>query len=112
MSSFTKHGHAGTLKRRIAIVGAVLILAAQFVGVIHWHRAAPSDQITAHSELALDNGLCALCLLAFHSNFSPSTGPVVYHGAVATRQTVCLLRDVVLSSRSASTPSRAPPFTA
>lgn len=107
-----KNNARSALKRRIAILGAALILTAQFVAAVHWHLAPGADRVAAASERSLDNGLCALCLLGSHSNFNPTASPSIEQVGFASRFTPRLSHDCFLSSRSVSTLTRAPPLAA
>jgi hypothetical protein len=65
--------------RRIAVAGAALILFVQLLGAIHWHPANFDNAASASAALSVDNGLCAVCLLAFHSSLNPATVPTLAH---------------------------------
>src|SRR5260221_10736530 len=112
MSIFSRARTRTARDPRVAILAAILILGAQFIGVAHWHRVSSSAHIASQGELSLDSSLCAVCQLAFHSSFNPSARPALYHAALATRLTIWIVSDTFLSPRSVSTPTRAPPFTA
>lgn len=66
-------GRAG----RLAVLGAAVLISAQLLGVIHSHRSALSRGVTSQSQSTEDNGLCAVCLLAFHSPTNPASAPVL-----------------------------------
>src|SRR5216683_256653 len=97
MSTFSSARPRTARNPRVAIFAAILILAAQFVGVAHWHRIGSSEQISSHGELSLDSSLCAVCQLAFHSSFNPSARPALYHAALVTRLTIWIVSDTFLS---------------
>jgi hypothetical protein len=69
----------GALIRRgakpIALFGVVLILAAQFMAVTHFHQTNRTRQFNSHTQVVADDGLCALCNLAFHAPVNPATIP-------------------------------------
>src|ERR1700674_4624849 len=56
----------------IALAGAALILAAQFLALTHFHQRSPIRQFNAQTQLVADDGLCALCNLALHAPLSPA----------------------------------------
>lgn len=62
--------------RRLAVLAAVLLLSAQLLGAIHCHPAALMRGVTSQAQLTVDNGLCAVCLFAFHSPTNPTSLPL------------------------------------
>lgn len=63
--------------KSIALFGAALILAAQFLALTHFHQGNPSRQFNAQTQAATDDGLCALCILAFHAPLNPAAMPAL-----------------------------------
>jgi hypothetical protein len=62
--------------KSVALIAAAFVLAAQLVAVAHYHqgRFEPS---AAQAAVVPDNGLCALCILAFHSPLNPAAEPAI-----------------------------------
>lgn len=77
MGKVVRANHASM--RRIAVAGAALILFVQLLGAIHWHPANFDNAASASAALSVDNGLCAVCLLAFHTSLNPATVPTLAH---------------------------------
>jgi hypothetical protein len=65
--------------RRVALAGAALILFAQLLGAAHWHPANLDRTASASTALSADSGVCAVCLLAFHTTLSPAAAPALVH---------------------------------
>lgn len=53
--------------RRIAVFVAVVLLLAQTAGAAHYHSLPSAHKYLANPAVVADNGLCALCLVRFHS---------------------------------------------
>jgi hypothetical protein len=53
--------------RRAAALVAVVLLLAQTAGAAHLHPLPTAEAYAAPATVSLDNGLCALCLVRFHS---------------------------------------------
>ncbi|MGH7812990.1 MAG: hypothetical protein ACREQI_03200 [Candidatus Binataceae bacterium] len=66
------------MRGTIAAACAVLILAAQLIGAVHFHQAPRSAQ------LSVNEGLCPICALAFHAPGSMSAAPAILCGPVPT----------------------------
>jgi hypothetical protein len=62
--------------RRIGGISAVILLLAQTVGVAHFHPLPSRHNYLATAAVSVDDGLCALCLVRFHS---PAALVVVPH---------------------------------
>jgi hypothetical protein len=95
--------------KSIALAAAVLILAAQLLALAHNHQGNPTRQFNAHSQVVADDGLCALCNLAFHAPLNPAPTP-----SIARPYTELRLIDTAIASLHVSTPfsscqTRAPP---
>ena len=58
--------------KSFALVGAILLLGAQLFAVAHFHQRNPTRQFNAQTQVVADDGLCALCSLAFHAPFNPA----------------------------------------
>lgn len=63
--------------KSIALVAVTVILAAQFLALAHFHQGNPARQFNAQTRILADDGLCALCLLAFHAPLNPSAAPFI-----------------------------------
>jgi hypothetical protein len=100
------------LRRSIAVLGAALILVAQFVAGVHSHPPTNSATTIASAQPSLDTGLCALCQLAFHSSLNPTSTPNVE--PLETRRALTSIDTWHRFSLfdSASAPTRAPPSAA
>jgi hypothetical protein len=53
--------------RRLACIGAAILLLAQTAGAAHFHPLPSAHQYVTNTAVVADNGLCALCLVRFHS---------------------------------------------
>jgi hypothetical protein len=59
--------------RSVAVFAAVITLAGQLAAASHVHQAAdPCGGVNAVAQVNADGGLCALCLLAFHTSGAPT----------------------------------------
>jgi hypothetical protein len=63
---------------RIAGITAAILLLAQTVGVAHYHPLPSQHKYVTNAAVSVDDGLCALCLVRFHS---PAALIVVPHPA-------------------------------
>jgi hypothetical protein len=63
--------------RSIAIFAAAITLAGQLAAASHVHQAADPYGVNAVAQVSPDGGLCALCLLAFHTSANPPATPAV-----------------------------------
>jgi hypothetical protein len=63
--------------RSVAIFAAVITLAGQLAAASHVHQAADPYGVNAVAQVSADGGLCALCLLAFHTSANPPATPVI-----------------------------------
>jgi hypothetical protein len=52
---------------RIAGITAAILLLAQTVGIAHFHPLPSQRQYLNNAAVSVDDGLCALCLVRFHS---------------------------------------------
>jgi len=94
--------------KSIALLGALLILTAQFLALAHFHQGNPTRQINAQAQAA-DDGLCALCILAFHAPLNPAATPAIERPYAEIRpRDVAVARPHVHASY-ASCRTRAPP---
>jgi hypothetical protein len=52
---------------RIAGIAAAILLMAQTVSIAHFHPLPSHHQYVTNAAVSVDDGLCALCLVRFHS---------------------------------------------
>jgi hypothetical protein len=107
-----RRGIGGLIRRRakpIALVGAVLILAAQFLALTHFHQRNISRQFNAPSRVVADDGLCALCDLVFHAPFNPAAKPTTARPYTAIRNVIVAVANLHVSDSFSSCQTRAPP---
>jgi hypothetical protein len=95
--------------KSIALFGAVLILAAQFVAVAHFHQRNITRQFNAPTQVVADDGLCALCDLVFHAPFNPAAKPTIARPYTAIRNVVVAVANLHVSASFSSCQTRAPP---
>jgi hypothetical protein len=93
----------------IALFGAVLILAAQFLAVAHFHQGNPNRQINAQTQVAANDGLCALCILAFHAPVNPAASPAIERPHAEVRPVDTAIAQPHVSVSYSSCRTRAPP---
>jgi hypothetical protein len=95
--------------KSIALVGAVLILAAQFLALAHFHQGNPTRQFDAQPQVVADEGLCALCILAFHAPLKPAATPSIEHPYAEIRLVDAAIAPIHISDSFSSCQTRAPP---
>jgi hypothetical protein len=95
--------------KSIALFGAVLILAAQFLALTHFHRTNPTRQFNAQTQVVADDALCALCILAFHAPLNPAAAPAPARPHVEVRNVDAAVASVHVSASFSSCQTRAPP---
>jgi hypothetical protein len=95
--------------RSIALAGAALILAAQFLALTHFHQRNPIRQFNAQTQLVADDGLCALCNLALHAPLSPAATPSIARPYVEIRLADAPVASLHVSNPFSSCRTRAPP---
>jgi hypothetical protein len=76
--------HNKSFARTIATTGAMLVLFAQLIDAIHFHQDVVSHHGIVSAELSVDQGLCPVCQLAFHSPGSVVAAPTVSRGPAFT----------------------------
>jgi len=96
--------------RAVAIFAGVLLLAGQIAAVAHFHPFPGRDSVNTVTLVSVDNGACALCLLAFHSSAEPKATPAAATPALSARSPIVALAAVFHRIDSTSALSRAPPF--
>jgi hypothetical protein len=70
-------------KRSAAFLAAALIASAQLLAAIHCHRNFLTADVNAQAAIGIDDGPCAVCLLAFHSPLNPASAPAIARPQVA-----------------------------
>jgi hypothetical protein len=95
--------------KAIALFGAVLILAAQFVAVAHFHQRNTTRQFNAQTQVVADDGLCALCDLVFHAPFNPAAKPTIARPFTGIRNVAAAVASLHVSASFSSCQTRAPP---
>jgi hypothetical protein len=95
--------------KSIALVGAALILAAQFLALTHFHRSNPIRQFNAQTRVVVDDGLCALCILAFHAPLNPAATPSIARPYTEIRLVDAAIARLQVSDSFSSCQTRAPP---
>jgi hypothetical protein len=95
--------------RSIAVFAAVLTLAGQLAAASHIHQAADPCGVNAVAQVSPDGGLCALCLLAFHTSGALSV-PVTAETPREYREVPVISRIERWTGAAIDTPfGRAPP---
>jgi hypothetical protein len=52
---------------RIAGIAAAILFLAQTLGIAHFHPLPSQHKFVTKAAVSVDDGLCALCLVRFHS---------------------------------------------
>ncbi|HEY6420383.1 MAG TPA: hypothetical protein VIX59_15410 [Candidatus Binataceae bacterium] len=98
--------------RSLAVFGAVVIIAGQLATAIHTHQIFQTQRVGSAAELTIDNGLCALCLLAFHSKATPGPAPTLARPEVQLRAAPEAAASSIESFDQSCAMTRGPPFIA
>jgi len=101
-----------TARRRIAVLSAALILMAGLLGAAHSHRYSLQQIPSAGAQTIAEDGLCAFCLLAFHSPTNPASGFTIFSPEAATEHVVATSFYDFRSYCLSSSLTRAPPSAA
>jgi len=108
MSSWFNKKNAA-FPRAIATMCATLVLFAQLIGAVHFHQSVVSHDGIVSAELSIDQGLCPVCQLAFHSPGSVAAAPTISRG-IAIVDAIVRARPVAFESPVFSAErGRAPP---
>lgn len=99
----------GRSAKSIALFGAVLILAAQFLALAHFHQSNPTRQLNARRQIVADDGLCALCIIAFHAPLNPAATPAIERPYAEIRLVDAAIARIHVSGPFSSCHTRAPP---
>jgi hypothetical protein len=106
--SGTAAAERGALKK-VALAVAAVTFAAQLLALAHYHQTQPTERISAPAGIVADNGLCALCIVAFHLPLNPGVLPAIEQPQICKRSGHLPLPRVVYSRVDAAFSIRAPP---
>jgi hypothetical protein len=95
--------------KSIALVGTALIVAAQILALAHFHQGNPTRQFNAQTQVVADDGLCALCNLAFHAPLNPAAAPAIARPCAEVRLTDAPVAGHHVSNSFSPCQTRAPP---
>jgi hypothetical protein len=95
--------------KSIALFGAALILTAQILALAHFHQRNPTRQFNAQNQVVADDGLCALCILAFHAPVNPAATPTIARPHAEVRLVDLANARLNVFTASSSCQTRAPP---
>jgi hypothetical protein len=95
--------------KSFARVSALLILVAQLFAVAHFHQRNITRQFNAPTQVVADDGLCALCLLAFHTPLNPAVTPAIARPRAEIRLVDASVTSLYVSIPFSSCRTRAPP---
>jgi hypothetical protein len=93
----------------ITRVVSILILGAQLIALGHSHQANLTGQFNAQPQVVADDGLCALCLLAFHTPLNPAVTPLIVRPYAEIRLVDPSVTSLHVSIPLSSCRTRAPP---
>lgn len=93
----------------IARVVGILILGAQLIALGHSHQGNLIRQFNAQPQVVADDGLCALCLLAFHTPLNPAVTPAIARPYAEIRLVDASVTSLHVSIPFSSCRTRAPP---
>jgi len=96
-------------KRGMAALTAGLILFAQVLAAAHFHRFPSSREYLTKPAVSVDNGLCAVCLLRFHSPSALIASPAPEPPAPAKRVLVRAAGEAPHRAFTSQVFGRAPP---
>ena len=95
--------------KSIALFGAALILTAQILALAHFHQRNATRQFSAQNQIVADDGLCALCILAFHAPVNPAAAPAIARPYAEIRLVEIALARLHIYASYSSCQTRAPP---
>ncbi len=95
--------------RGIAGFVAAILLLIQSVGAAHFHPLPSQRKYVANAAVVADNGLCALCLVRFHSPAVFVVAPHPTAPALAELTSPCVTSTQPPSSYRSHLFGRAPP---
>jgi hypothetical protein len=95
--------------KSIALFGAALILTAQILALAHFHQRNATRQFNAQNQVVADDGLCALCILAFHAPVNPAAAPAIARPYSEIRLVEMAVARLQAYASYSSCQTRAPP---
>jgi len=96
--------------KTVALIAAALVLGAQLLAIAHFHQADPTRRLNSRPAVVADDGLCALCILAFHMPLNPPTLPGIERPEASAPPLVLPPAHAPVSLPSSAFRTRAPPF--
>ena len=96
-------------RKSLGAFAAALILAAQLLAVSHYHQTDPVRRFNAQAQILADDGLCALCTLAFHLPLNPAAGSSLERPHIEVRPVEQPVAHVICSRPYSLSQTRAPP---
>lgn len=109
MSRLTGHRDARGGRKSLSAFAAALIFGAQLLAVSHFHQTNPVRRFDTQAQILADDGLCALCNLAFHLPLNPAANQNVERPRIDTRRVDQPVARVTGSRPYSLTQTRAPP---
>jgi len=98
----------GPLKA-IASFAAAIVFAAQLLAISHYHQVDPVRRYNAQAQIFADDGICALCNLAFHLPLNPAASPYLERPQIDARAVDQPVAHVIGSRAYSLSQTRAPP---
>lgn len=95
--------------RKIAGITAAILLLAQTVGVAHFHPLPSQHKYVSNAAVSVEDGLCALCLVRFHSPAALIVAPHPTAPMLAELSALSAASTVPRSSYRSHRLGRAPP---
>jgi hypothetical protein len=95
--------------RRTAFFVATFLVAAQLLGVGHFHLSSSAHKYSATAASAVANDLCAICLLHFNTPSASAVVPTLAAVFSSEQRPIFTARAQLLSSYSSHLYGRAPP---
>jgi hypothetical protein len=96
-------------RKSLSAFAAALVLASQLLAVSHYHQSDPVRRFNAQAQILADEGLCALCTLAFHLPLNPAIGPSLDRPQIDTRPIEQPVTHVIGLRPYSLSQTRAPP---
>lgn len=108
---FRLGGNLNRSRRRkpVAAFAVVLVFAAQLLAVSHYHQTDPVRRFGARAQVLTDDGLCALCTLAFHLPLNPAATPTIERPQVDAHPAETPVSRTLGSRPHSLSQTRAPP---
>ena len=96
-------------RKLVAISAAALIFVAQLLAVSHYHQTDRARRFNSQSQILADDGLCALCTLAFHLPLNPAATPTIERPQVDAKPAETPVSRPLISRPHSPSQTRAPP---